>query len=215
MNAASTNQKDNTRINAIIPLAVLRTLQVLDRTNTVDLEEYAEEVAPKRLGTSPTVSAQIERFEKLVKREAGIDVEEVIQLFRLVGRRNDAELVFTQAGRAAAEEMLVQRSAASRLVHRAGRAVARQRARRTQVIRLAERLLGVSMTIDEEAGVKAVTHGTLPDSAPDGIPCGFFAAALVELLRGCMDFDGAMLHDECRSRGDEVCSWHSGPFPGM
>ena len=90
MASNSSDSKDNSCVNAIVPLAVLRTLQQLDRTDAVDLEEYAEEVAPKRLGTSATVSAQVDRYEKIVKRGADVDPDEVVQLFRLVDRRNDA-----------------------------------------------------------------------------------------------------------------------------
>ena len=214
MASNSSDQQDNARVNAILPLAVLRTLQHLDHTDSVDLEEYAEEVAPKRLGMSATVSAQAERYEELVKRGADVDPDEVVQLFRLVGRRNDAELAFSQAGRVAAEEMLRQTSAASRLVHRAGRVVARQRADFARAIRLADRLLCASMSFDETAGIEAVANGPLTDAAPDGKPCEFFGAALAELLRRCTDFEGAMLHNKCRSRGDDVCAWNSGSSNG-
>jgi hypothetical protein len=50
----------------------------------------------------------------------------------------------------------------------------------------------------------------LPDAHQDGKQCEFFGSALAELLRKCTDFNGAMLHGECRSRGDDVCSWNSG-----
>ena len=214
MTHISSDHKDKTRINAIVPLAVLRTLQQLDHTDAVDLEEYAEEVAPKRLGMSATVSAQVDRYEKIVKRGADVDPDEVVQLFRLVGRRNDAELAFSQAGRIAAEEMLQQTSAASRLVHKAGRVVARQRADFSLAIRLADRLLGASISHSEEAGIEAVADGPLTDAGLDGRPCEFFGAALAEILRKCTDFEGAMLHNECRSRGADVCAWHSGTSNG-
>ena len=206
----SSKQQDNPHVNAIVPLALLRTLQKLDHTDPFDLEEYAEEVAPKRFGTSATVSAQVERYEKLVKRGAAVVTDEAVQLFRLVGRRNDAELAFSQAGRVAAEEMLRQTSAASRWVYRAGRVVARQRASLALAIRLSDRLLGASMSFDEAAGVEAVANSPLTDAVPAGKPCEFFGAALAELLRRCTDFDGAMLHSKCRSRGDEACTWQSG-----
>jgi hypothetical protein len=214
MASNSSDHQGNSPVNAIIPLVVLRTLQQLDRTDAVDLEEYAREVAPKRLGTSATVSAQVARYEQLVKRGAVVDPDEVVQLFRLVGRRNDAELAFSQAGRAAAEVMVQQTSAASRLVHRAGRVVSRQRANVTLATRLADRLLGASMSFDEWSGIEAVVNGPLTDAAPEGKPCEFFGAALAELLRRCADFEGAMLHNRCRARGDEVCSWHSGSSNG-
>ncbi len=201
---------DGDPVNAIVPLAILRTLKKLDHTDPVDLEEYAQEVAPKRLGTSPTVLAQIDRFTKLVKSGDTVASDEVVQLFRLVGRRNDAELAFSEAGRLAAEEIVGQTSAASRFVQRAGRVVARQRVSTGMAIRLAARLLDVTMSVDDSAGIVAVTNGAISEAAPDGKPCGFYSAALAELLRRCTDFEGAMLHDRCRARGDDVCSWQSG-----
>jgi predicted hydrocarbon binding protein len=39
--------------------------------------------------------------------------------------------------------------------------------------------------------------------------CGFFGAALAELLRTFTDFDGALFHTECRARGATVCRWTS------
>ena len=44
---------------------------------------------------------------------------------------------------------------------------------------------------------------------PDGAACTFYGAAFNELLRRLADFEGAMLHLRCRSRGDAVCAWHT------
>jgi hypothetical protein len=44
---------------------------------------------------------------------------------------------------------------------------------------------------------------------PDGSACAFYGAAYNELLRRLADFEGAMLHLRCRSRGDAVCAWHT------
>ncbi len=203
------DQQDEQPANAIVPLAILRTLQKLDHIDQVGLEEYAEEVAPRRLGASPTVSAQIDRYAALARSGERVDCDEVLQLFRLVGRRKDAELAFSEAGRIAAEEILKQTSAAARFVHKAGQVVARRRVNTALAIRLAGRLLGVTMSIDETDGAVAVANGPLMESASDGKQCGFFGAALAELLRRCTDFEGAMIHNKCRARGDGVCSWQS------
>jgi hypothetical protein len=42
---------------------------------------------------------------------------------------------------------------------------------------------------------------------PDGGACAFYGAAYGELLRLLTGFEGAMLHDRCRSRGDDACVW--------
>ncbi len=207
--SSSSTARSKPSVNAIIPLTLLRTIRALDRTRQIDLEDYSSETAPRRLGTSPSVAAQIERFEKLAKQGTGADGEEVAQLFRLVGRRSDAELAFNQAGRAAAEEILRRTSGAKRFVEGAGRVVGRMRFDRGRAKRLADRLLSISLTFDERAGIQAVANGPLSTPEPDGLWCGFCGAALGELLGKCTQFEGAMQHDRCRGRGDEVCSWSS------
>ncbi|MDQ3139005.1 MAG: hypothetical protein M3Q93_15640, partial [Gemmatimonadota bacterium] len=42
---------------------------------------------------------------------------------------------------------------------------------------------------------------------PDGSACAFYGAAYGELLRSLTAFEGAMLHERCRSRGDDACVW--------
>ena len=44
---------------------------------------------------------------------------------------------------------------------------------------------------------------------PDGSACDFYGAAYGELLRRLTGFEGAMLHERCRARGDEACVWQS------
>jgi hypothetical protein len=42
---------------------------------------------------------------------------------------------------------------------------------------------------------------------PDGAACAFYGSAYGELLRALTDFEGAMVHEQCRSRGEEACVW--------
>jgi hypothetical protein len=44
-------------------------------------------------------------------------------------------------------------------------------------------------------------------AVPDGGACPFYGAAYGELLRLLTDFEGAMLHERCRSLGHEACVW--------
>jgi len=44
---------------------------------------------------------------------------------------------------------------------------------------------------------------------PGGEACLFYGAAYLELLRGLTGFEGALLHQSCRSRGDEACLWRT------
>ena len=103
-------------VHAIIPLAVLETMRHLDAPAPEAPTEYQAELSTKRLGTSGTVAAQIERFEALARRNARVDAGEVAGLLRLAGRRGDASLVFANAGRRAAQHAATRASRVGRLV---------------------------------------------------------------------------------------------------
>ena len=91
-----------TAVPAIIPLSLLEAIRNLDTPVEDGLEELAEEIVVRRLGLSPTVAAQIQRYRQAADRDVAIDLDEVVSVLRLVGRRVDAPLVFADAGRRAA-----------------------------------------------------------------------------------------------------------------
>jgi hypothetical protein len=41
----------------------------------------------------------------------------------------------------------------------------------------------------------------------EGIGCRFYTAGLAELLRLVADYEGVMVHEACRTRGDARCIW--------
>ena len=44
---------------------------------------------------------------------------------------------------------------------------------------------------------------------PGGEACLFYGSAYLELLRGLTGFEGALLHEHCRARGDDACFWRT------
>jgi hypothetical protein len=44
-------------------------------------------------------------------------------------------------------------------------------------------------------------------STVGGAGCGFYGSGMAEILRAVTDFDGALFHVRCRSRGESVCLW--------
>ena len=52
-------------------------------------------------------------------------------------------------------------------------------------------------------------------AVPDGAACAFYGAAYGELLRLLTHFEGAMLHEQCRSRGAEACVWQCARGGGL
>jgi hypothetical protein len=47
------------------------------------------------------------------------------------------------------------------------------------------------------------------EALPTGEACVFYGAVYQELLRSLTGFEGALLHERCRSRGEEACVWRT------
>ena len=181
-------------VPALVPLSLLEAIRNLDTPLEDGLDELAEEIAVRRLGLSPTVAAQIQRYRQVAGKDGGVDLEEVVSVLRLVGRRADAPLAFADAGRRAAR--YATRVHARRIAQRSAAHLAR-RAFGGDLGSVPE---GVQVRMAEPLSVRAL---------PDGSACDFYGAAYGELLRRVTGFEGAMLHDRCRGRGDEACVWRT------
>ena len=105
-------------VAALIPLSLLEALRNLDTPVEDGMEELAEEIVVRRLGLSPTVAAQIQRYRQTAERGGSIELDEVLSVIRLVGRRPDAALVFADAGRRAARYAARSRGRSSRTLAR-------------------------------------------------------------------------------------------------
>lgn len=198
-------------VSALIPLSLLEAIRNLDTPVEDGLEELAEEIVVRRLGLSPTVAAQIQRYRQAADKEETIDLDEVVSVLRLVGRRVDAPLVFADAGRRAARYAARSRARSARALARVSPSgVGRRLALRTAA-RLSRDIFGGEL--------QARPHGSevsMPDplsilALPDGGACAFYGSAYGELLRGLALFEGAMVHEQCRSRGGAACIWRSAP----
>jgi hypothetical protein len=86
-------------VNAIVPLSLLEAVRSVDIPEGEDIDvEYVQEHRNKRLGLSDTVIAQIRRYKDAMKRNQAIAIHEASGIARLIGRRPDAESIFTRAG---------------------------------------------------------------------------------------------------------------------
>ena len=75
-------------VHAIVPLALLEAIRNLDTPLNDGLSaELAQETFTKRFGLTSTVAAQIERYREMVGKATPVGLDEVVQVFRLVGRR--------------------------------------------------------------------------------------------------------------------------------
>ncbi|MBI2072540.1 MAG: hypothetical protein HYT81_05805 [Gemmatimonadetes bacterium] len=195
------------RAHAIIPLALFEAVRALDLPTDDGLEEFHDELVVKRLGMNRTVVAQIQRYGGLARADKRVDGEEVTALLRLVGRRADAGLVYAEAGRRAARLAAARVPGTLRLLRHLlppgfGRFLAR---------RAAADVFGVVLRRDGATLAASMDDSIAVRATPGGAACGFFGSAVAELLRIFTPFDGALLHDTCRGRGDGACHWRAGP----
>ncbi|MEO6056838.1 MAG: hypothetical protein ABIQ49_08360 [Gemmatimonadales bacterium] len=196
-------------VPALLPLSLLEAIRNLDTPVEDGLDELAEEIAVRRLGLSPTVAAQIQRYRAAAEREGTVELDEVVSVVRLVGRRPDAPLVFADAGRRAARYAARSRGRSARTLAKVSPMALARRVSVRAVARLARDVFG-----GELAAPAGGTEVRMADplsilAMPDGTACTFYGSAYGELLRSLAAFEGAMLHERCRGRGDDACVWRS------
>lgn len=196
-------------VPALIPLSLLEAIRNLDTPVEDGLDELAEEIVVRRLGLSPTVAAQIQRYRQAAERGGLVDLEETISVIRLVGRRVDATLVFADAGRRAARYAARGQGRSSRTLARVSpRGMARRMALRSTA-RLARTVFGGDLKPRPEDVEVRMTAPISIDALPTGEACVFYGSVYQELLRALTGFEGALLHEHCRARGEEACVWRT------
>lgn len=196
-------------LDAVVPLSLLEAVRALDLP-AADLDtELVHELRNKRFGLSDTVYMQIKRYTEQVRRQQPVPFEEGLALARLVGRRPDADLVFREAGRRVARAAMLTLSATTRRAARAlpgamGRPLALRHLRA-----FARRYLGGTLERQGSSLLLEVPSAFTADAAPNGSGCGFYEAALHELLHALTGVEHVVTTVACRSRGDDRCQWRT------
>jgi hypothetical protein len=196
-------------VPALIPLSLLEAIRNLDTPVEDGLDELAEEIAVRRLGLSPTVAAQIQRYRNTADKNGAVDLDEVVSVLRLVGRRPDAPLVFADAGRRAARYAVRAHGRSARTLARVSPSGLRPRISRRAAARLARQIFAGELRARPQGSEVRMTSPLSILAFPDGAACAFYGSAYGELLRCLTAFEGAMLHEQCRSRGVEACIWRT------
>ena len=195
-------------IHAIIPLSLLEAMRNIDTPVDDGLNELAEEMVSKRLGLSATVAAQIERYRRAAVRDGSVGGDEGVSVFRLVGRRPDAALVFADAGRRAARYAARRAPSLTRALIRVTPGPLRRRLGFRAAQQVARHVLTADM--QQRDGAAAVEmRESLATRAGAESGCYFYSHAFAELLRVLGGFEGAMAHGACRVRGDSACTWRA------
>src|SRR4030081_167526 len=197
-------------VNAIVPLSLLEAVRSVDIPEGEDVDvEYVQEHRNKRLGLSDTVIAQIRRYKDAMKRNQPIAIHEASGIARLIGRRPDAEGIFTRAGTIVANRIYQLISATRRqIIHLLPGFLARPLAFR-QVKRAGEKYLGASVRRVGASFVVGVKEWVTLETAPKGIGCLYYESALRELLKLLVNGGGMIDHVHCRERGEDICEWRA------
>jgi hypothetical protein len=196
-------------VPALIPLSLLEAIRNLDTPVEDGLDELAEEIVVRKLGLSPTVAAQIQRYRQNADRGVGIDLDETVSVFRLVGRRADAALVFADAGRRAARYAAKTRGRSSRTLVKLSPTPMASRLALRSVARLARSIFDGDLKGRANVVEVRMTAPLSIVALPGGEACLFYGSAYLELLRALTGFEGALLHVHCQARGDGECHWHT------
>ena len=197
-------------VNAIVPLSLLEAVRSVDIPEGEDIDvEYVQEHRNKRLGLSDTVIAQIRRYKDAMKRNQPIAIHEASGIARLIGRRPDAENIFTRAGSIVANRIYQLISPTRRqIIHLLPGFLARPLAYR-QVKRAGEKFLGASVRRVGASIVVGVKESVTFETAPKGIGCLYYESALREMLKLLVNGGGMIDHVHCRERGEDICEWRA------
>lgn len=198
-----------TGVPALIPLALLEAMRNLDTPIDDGLAELDAELVSKRLGLSSTVATQIERYRAAYEKGTPLGLEESVSVYRLVGRRADADLVFADAGRRAARHAARQvagwrRTLAGLLPRGVGHRLALGGAAHAASHAFAAELHSPGGHTEMR-----LTDSLAARAGLEGLGCAFYGAAFAELLRVLADVEGAVAHETCQARGDAACSWRA------
>ncbi len=192
---------------AIIPLSLLEAMRNLDTPVEDGLDDLAEELVTKRLGLSLTVAAQIDRYRVSARREERVGAEEVVAIFRLVGRRGDADLVYADAGRRTARYAAREVSGFRRGLLRIAPGGLRRKLGMASAAQVASRFLHATLRPHGDVARVEMRESLATRAEAAGSGCRFYGAAFAELLRVLSGFEGAMVHEGCQGRGDSTCRW--------
>jgi predicted hydrocarbon binding protein len=144
-----------------------------------------------------------------VERDSSVPRDEVVSVFRLVGRRHDAALVFADAGRRAAR-YAARRVATDALARVSPNVLGRRLAARA-ARRGAREVFDADLVFTGGLATAGITDPVAVAAWPGGEACAFQDAAFAELLRLLTGFEGLMRHEECRARGAGACVWRAVP----
>ena len=196
------------RIDARLPLALLRAMQHQDTPPELMPNEPVSAFFPQRFGLSGVVEEQIRYFERLSRGRRRVDEAQVQALLELVSRRSDAGAVLESAGRELAKlHFTGPFGRLRRWRRRLPRPFRRRAAARS--LRALHGNFFVAAALSVETGSLEIqaTDALTARVGESGAACrlyGSLAASLLE-LSGLGRL--AVVHSQCQRRGEPRCIW--------
>lgn len=162
----------------------------------------------RRLGLTGVVEKQIKRYSELRDRKDRLSAQELARLLQLIGKRDDANAVFTEAGhRLAARDMQksgLGRGVTSHAVPKGARAKLALR----QARRLARDVSPGSKVLAGGRPPTLVIERCLPARAVNGGGgCSLLSGAIQSILDRYRVDDIAIVHTACEGHAEGRCIW--------
>lgn len=196
-------------VNARIPLSLLEAIRRIDTPEDTFDTEYVPELRNKRFGLSDTVYTQIRRYNDALKRGQPIPFAEAEGLGTLIGRRPDAEALFQNAGRILARQFHESISSSRRGAMEALPGFVSRAMALKQINVMAAKYLGGKIDRTGAFLTLKVPHSVTVNSAPNSAGCGFYEAALGEIMELLTGTGDQIDHALCTQRNDPACEWRA------
>lgn len=201
-------ERTSQKVLPSLAVALLEATRSHDRPSEILEDEDFSESLPRRLGLSPVIDTQINRYEGAVRAGRRIPLEEFVSLLNLVLRRPDARAILREAGARSARRQFDRTSAFNvRLVRLLPRALG------FVIIARATRRLLRNITGSDHVDVRGkplVARLHQPPTAmlePAGTVCALYGAAFEELVALYLGKPAAVAHSRCVINGGSVCEW--------
>lgn len=190
-----------------VALAILESLRVTDTpSETIDDEEFTQSL-PRRLGLSEVIDTQIRRYTSMRDSGYTLDVSELNDLLRLIGRRPDAEAVFAAAGTRLARRHFDDQFVLTRASRRMFPAQVRERFMLRSAGRIARAVSPSSAVSTSQSPPELEVEDCVLSDVGSGLACSMLTAAMQECLERYVKDGGLVQHESCKGRGSDACTW--------
>jgi predicted hydrocarbon binding protein len=196
------------RIDARLPLALLRAIQQQDTPPQLMPEENPQQFFPHRLGLSGVVDVQISEFRRLARLRRSVDQKRVEALLELIARRSDASDVFTDAGRQLARYHFSGPLGAFRRLRRRLPQAFRRRAALKALRKVHHAFLVASQSSVQNDPIEIHATDALTARVGEyGGACKMYGSLAAGLLEASGVGPVRVTHSECQRLGARKCVW--------